>query len=776
MADIDFSALPKAANVASAQGEFGNRKEHVLQHVARRSGFLEQFAEHGEEAAMVALCKLELCRRDQLTGSGKGDVPRNPPQSDEITSFDQPKVLTTRELVRRAIYTWRTKGHVGTDIKPPVAMAAMGGYYALLTAAWLLGAAAFTFVIALLLGYGADDVALSAAAYMIGGILLGAVLGGVFGMIQAAGCNSAGDFDMTLMGLLPMLFRYGDLLGRDEYDAILYGLLARHTKGGSSKVHKVVHLCGRQLPFFPIDETENHLLMIETSRYLTNVLMSRPNPNVQPPVKPLYDSDLDNHANGLRDWLLDYLQQFLKHDFWEFNSRPYQRLPALALQNLYEFAPDDEIRKAARIVLDYLSAKFAVSGNALRRAVPFRRRAEKRSKSGLLDFDADEDTWRFLILAGDTSVLNAHPAPAGTKAGPLGRVDPAEEVTLVHAALGRYRVPALILDLILNRDHNRYLQRFRHGHWDHDFGEPAVEVYFSSAKYLISAGGIFADGRGLSYEESEQAWALPTTLMPAAAGVDWKEFVRIEGAVDETRRANTGVAPGFACGLNPVFPEWVKEADDQCFREPVPRWTFINFANAGQCGRDWGFYVAVFRDRCDTPLSRKLAGADGTFGFFAVVEPWGHAYTFDQFVDEILDLNRKTLYTAEGTHTFAFPSGHGPVIDFCACPTEDGKQARLKWPIVRIDNAAVERDLTKWPLAESECYAKDGRRTDIDDWIIKSWERKGCVMVDNPHLDQRLVLDLSNASKPRISLITADRHAEGCRCPLEPRCDQRDVA
>ena len=47
-----------------------------------------------------------------------------------------------------------------------------------------------------------------------------------------------------------------------------------------------------------------------------------------------------------------------------------------ALLNLCSYAYDHEVRLAARMVLDYISARMAVSSNDLRRMVPFRRRNE----------------------------------------------------------------------------------------------------------------------------------------------------------------------------------------------------------------------------------------------------------------------------------------------------------------------------------------------------------------------------------------------------------------
>jgi hypothetical protein len=67
------------------------------------------------------------------------------------------------------------------------------------------------------------------------------------------------------------------------------------------------------------------------------------------------------------------MQVFLQHDFLEFNSRPYQRLALHAVLNLYEFARDQVVRRAAQMVLDYIFMRFALSSNRGRRVSPYRR-------------------------------------------------------------------------------------------------------------------------------------------------------------------------------------------------------------------------------------------------------------------------------------------------------------------------------------------------------------------------------------------------------------------
>ena len=111
--------------------------------------------------------------------------------------------------------------------------------------------------------------------------------------------------------------------------------------------------------------------MINTSRFLTNQLI------IDSLTDPVDKSVFEEDQKEIREWLLQRLRRITCEDFIEYNSKPYQRLSIAAILNLYDFAKDDKLRDAARIVLDFASAKFAVGSNLNRRVVPFRRRMEE---------------------------------------------------------------------------------------------------------------------------------------------------------------------------------------------------------------------------------------------------------------------------------------------------------------------------------------------------------------------------------------------------------------
>src|SRR5262249_40159309 len=170
-------------------------------------------------------------------------------------------------------------------------------------------------------------------------------------------CKRTGEYDVALKGYIALIYRYAVYLAPDTRYRIMHLL----NKGGPHDPADDTY-CG----LVGINETENHRLMIETSRYLTNQLLARTSS----------DPSFANTANGMDAFILGMLQEFMQHDFIEYNSRPYSRYAFTAIQNLYDYArpQNGAVHVAAQMVLDYLSAKVAVSANDARRNPPYRRR------------------------------------------------------------------------------------------------------------------------------------------------------------------------------------------------------------------------------------------------------------------------------------------------------------------------------------------------------------------------------------------------------------------
>lgn len=410
------------------------------------------------------------------------------------------------------------------------------------------------------------------------------------------GCRT-GEYDVALSGYIPILNRFGEHLPNDVYFHILDLL---NKRGPLDLSDHSLYFGG------PVNETENHINMIESSRYLTNdllfaltgdpqydntknaVFVSPEQIASEPEQIPPGVQDGPNappFAITMRDYWLRRLHHFLQTDFIEYNARPYQDYTMHSLQNLASFAHDPQVQTAAQMVLNYVYAKVAVSSNDNRRSVPYRRRAEDNSPN-LLGFHSDPQAGRTFMLGGDFSILS-ETGLASPKTGEKGVMAPwydQDQWTIESS----YTIPDPILDLTVGPNHRLFYQGIHHY---------ADELYASSPSFLISAGGHYATNAykavGIFGSHSDIGLALPTTVTPTGFFLSRNALIRFEGRSDDTLRSNMCVAPNFACGINPVLPHIMTTMG--CVIQNAP-WTFINFTSA--CRNDSspnGFYAALYQ-------------------------------------------------------------------------------------------------------------------------------------------------------------------------------------
>eukprot|EP00592_Proboscia_alata_P016485 CAMPEP_0194394078 /NCGR_PEP_ID=MMETSP0174-20130528/123656_1 /TAXON_ID=216777 /ORGANISM="Proboscia alata, Strain PI-D3" /LENGTH=932 /DNA_ID=CAMNT_0039189839 /DNA_START=70 /DNA_END=2866 /DNA_ORIENTATION=- len=183
-----------------------------------------------------------------------------------------------------------------------------------------------------------------------------------------------GDYDFTAQSLVRSAY-----LGSTSDEVLLFPetqkkVLFKLLPSGRSKNTFTFDLCGQDLP-----ETENHVLMHETSRYITNQLIIR-----QDGLTDLELQKYDNSRNGFNEWMLEYIQGFFINYFYEYNAKPYQSYSVMAIENLFAFAEDERVKLAAEMLLDLLTSVFAVQSNGLRRDVHFRRQDEYEKESLIL--------------------------------------------------------------------------------------------------------------------------------------------------------------------------------------------------------------------------------------------------------------------------------------------------------------------------------------------------------------------------------------------------------
>ncbi len=530
-----------------------------------------------------------------------------------------------------------------------------------------------------------------------------------------------GDYDVAMMGLVAVLYKYHHLLPPDVQDHVL-GLLNKRgpLDGGDLSPYSAL----------PIPETENHINMIETSRYLANQL--------------LYiregDPKYDNARNGMDDWWLQRLQHFLMHDFIEYNARPYQDYTMSALLNLYTFTSPHNpssarVKLATQMVLDYLAAKYAVSSNDSRRSATYRRHAEGYNDPDFLGGRMDPWNCFSMQYAGTTEM------------GGSGGVLPGNFAwEMQWGSLSDYRVPDSILDLMIERHHRVFSQRFHHY---------ADEAYASSLSYLIASGGHYATfaykAAGITGKHDDIGLAVPTTFMPSGQLTTRDNMIRFEGVKDDDKRSNMGVAPDFACGINLVIPAVYQPAavgvDDHGQHKAgnlkTEPWTFID-QSTGQIGRYYtapppgGIAHNMRGATSDKPLHMSAHDARageanapagpspygyyvaiyhrGGFGFLEAYDTTLHpGLSFNSFMEKVLGQNSKP-FNNTGRNTYTM-----------------------------VDGRKVEFEISP----DSQVFQPAEKPFFVHGTILNSGLNTGYITIDNPSLHKHIILDMRDWKAPK---------------------------
>ena len=513
-----------------------------------------------------------------------------------------------------------------------------------------------------------------------------------------------------------------------------------------------------------IPETENHLLMINTSKYLKNQII----------INEVPDSDGTNRYRkdqaAVKDWLMVKMQSILKNDLVEYNSRPYNRYSTMAIQNIADFADDDDLRMGARIVLDYLHAKFVVGSQQGRRFLPFRRKRE--AMAGFIDVDAPNNNGLFdLIHAGDHQIgLNLFYA---------GQLDQMRDDFVSFGAGGQdifavtsgYQPADFVLDLAFDKS-TPLFQRIHHA---------SAEIYSSGMGFLISAGGMTTDYAysfaGLG-KDDDKGVAMPTTLFlpksatdepvdknkPSVSRTTLNELIRIDGMRtakpndNPSYDQNVCVWDGFACGVNIVIPPSSPDDPGAGFTTAT-----VLSAEGGPCrttvaagpGATWSFidsrrcpayhhaprtFTVIYRQDCP-------AGAlhcEDNFGFFEVVDA-SPSDDFAHFMAKVIADNPpgffKISFSVDGPEmNGTYRSARGQVI-WC----QAFESATRKPRIIAVDGVP-QKDWSSWSFAEGSSALKPVVKTPI----IATGD--GLVTITNTRLNKTLELDFRDKDHPHRNL------------------------
>jgi hypothetical protein len=478
------------------------------------------------------------------------------------------------------------------------------------------------------------------------------------------GFTRTGEYDTALKGYIPILYRYEALLAPDVRFRLRY-LLSK--TGPHDPADGSAGRCKHR-------ETENHVWMIESSRYLANQLWAR----------WTGDPKYDNGRNGMRGFIFARLTSHLDRDFEEYNSRPYARYTWAAIQNLYDFAEDAVIKSAAQSVLDYWSARAAVFTNDGRAQPPFRRLSGNHGQDA---YAAAGDRLKKQLLVYTAPTLSMAEL---TPANGIEALGPSQMAT---AAATTYQPPALVLDLLVNHDHRAFYQIVRH---------EATEVYASERDFLITGGGTPAPASiavlGFTRRQ-DRGVAQRTALVPTGTLSATEQFIRFDGRpADDERHSGIGVcvAPGFACGRNPVVPPRYRQPG--CATTSGP-WTFVDFSSpACRRGRatEFGFYAAVF-------------GAGTAWGFLeAVPRAQLGGLSLAEFAAGTLARNRGGAFDANAENRYVDFGGAAIRFDL-----------RSSVPIRATGRPALDRELQRrapWVMAFGSVI-NSGSREAADRWL-----------------------------------------------------------
>lgn len=335
--------------------------------------------------------------------------------------------------------------------------------------------------------------------------------------------HKTGDYDFTLAGLSLLLYAFGDqpdILYPQTVDHIVNVLMTQ--QGGNPIIYTP------RILWLPLRDTENHILMTEGSRYLTNQ-WKRQHGNTDPKY--------DNVANGLEAFLLAYLKGMEGAGMHEYNARPYHGYTLTALLNLEAFAAEP-VCASARRILDRANWEYALGSLSFRRFPPFRRQA-RRAVDTQLD------------VGYHTGIMKAWMSLAG--------IDDLHIRSGSHhalwVALTSYRPSDAVAQWVVQKPDHYFIQ-MGHGH------DGSPEIYSGGPGYLITAGGV-------SRDRFRQSVARPTTLMLEDDAMDLTDLLHIAGPGDTYRDwNNTGVHRNFAVSAGPIsIPEgWTPTAENKIWK------------------------------------------------------------------------------------------------------------------------------------------------------------------------------------------------------------------
>jgi hypothetical protein len=309
-----------------------------------------------------------------------------------------------------------------------------------------------------------------------------------------------GDYDFTAMAFTALLYLFGespDLLYPKTRDHLLDNILTIEGSGFRKNVG-----------YMFLEDSENHILMTESSRYLKNQWLKNHGNN---------ESKYDNSINGVAQKLKSFLEEIDTYGFYEFNSAPYLGYTYCSLLNLYEFASGD-IRYLSGKLLDRLNWQYALSSYNFKHFPPNRRRFGKSFKTNI---DSDYHTVMLKVWAS----LYDDSLSIDISRG---------EHHALWATFASYKPADEVMELILNKP-KPFFVKIGHG-WN-----SCPEIISGDKDYLLSAGGANQGRRSLIV-------AKPIMLFLNDSASEMRDTFHMFGPGDNfVDWNNTGVYGDFGC-------------------------------------------------------------------------------------------------------------------------------------------------------------------------------------------------------------------------------------
>jgi len=326
--------------------------------------------------------------------------------------------------------------------------------------------------------------------------------------------NPKGGYDFNAMAFTPVLFLFGD---KPE---LLYPETKKHL------VDHILTIEGagftRYVPYTGFQDSENHVLMAESARYLKNQWL-RENGNKSP--------EYDNRNNEVEAGLKAYLEEILIYGVYEFNSDPYLGYTYSSLLNLNAFATG-EVRDLATKILDMINWQYALNSYHFKHFPPYRRLFREAFSPEIV---SDYHSVMLMVWAGfqnDSLKID---------------ITQGKHVAL-WAAMLPYRPADKVMEWTLNKP-NPYFVKMGHGY------HACPEICSGDKDYLLSAGGANQGRRSMIMSK-------PTVLFLNDDAQMLKETFHAYGPGEDFMKwNNTGVFEDFACTKGMVHIPEGKQAE-----------------------------------------------------------------------------------------------------------------------------------------------------------------------------------------------------------------------